>query len=751
MKDKILHFFEELQVDVLHIAQSYAKDNKSPQIEPAHLFRALLHKSIGLIDFIENTLDEDYYYLVDWCDMRMQQCDKSPYGMKGIEFSYEAKMVVKEAMSISDECGVVTSDVKLLLAALVKPGVGFSAEQLKTMPLKAEKVISSFSVKKCKNIDDEILRNEDANISTSSEYLAPMFSNTHNLRIIGFDRELHSMLEVLARKDRANLLIVGETGVGKTSLINCLLNLVSEKKLPVSLSNIELFELDLIALSQGVTYKGEIEDRFKSILEILFSKVHPILVIENFHRVEDKQSVLNGIVPYLKKILSKNQMQVICTATVDGYTKDIEKDKELVSYFEKLNVDVPSIELAREILQSKCKEYESFHNLLIDKEVPAEVVRLAKRYMTDKSLPSSAIDLLDRAMAALKVQKELESENDNEKEALLTIPDVRDVVSKMTGIPMGSIQTEERQKLANAESILHRHVIGQNHAIKSILDAVFESRSGLNKKGQPIGAFFFLGPTGTGKTELAKALADFLFNDETAILRFDMSEYKEEHSVALLYGAPPGYIGYEEGGLLVNQIRRHPYSIVLFDEIEKAHKSVFDLFLQILDEGKLHDRLGRVGDFSNSLIIFTSNIGSDFIFNSFDNDKIPTHDQLLDIMQGVFRPEFLARLTEIIPFSPITEEMIDKIFDIHIKNLLKLLDEQHITLEIDKTAREYVSKVGFNRHYGARPILGIIRKEIRRPLSKLIIAGEIKSGDTITMKYNKDDNEIIWDIDTPDN
>lgn len=268
MKDKILHFFEELQVDVLHIAQSYAKDNKSPQIEPAHLFRALLHKSIGLIDFIENTLDEDYYYLVDWCDMRMQQCDKSPYGMKGIEFSYEAKMVVKEAMSISDECGVVTSDVKLLLAALVKPGVGFSAEQLKTMPLKAEKVISSFSVKKCKNIDDEILRNEDANISTSSEYLAPMFSNTHNLRIIGFDRELHSMLEVLARKDRANLLIVGETGVGKTSLINCLLNLVSEKKLPVSLSNIELFELDLIALSQGVTYKGEIEDRFKSILEI---------------------------------------------------------------------------------------------------------------------------------------------------------------------------------------------------------------------------------------------------------------------------------------------------------------------------------------------------------------------------------------------------------------------------------------------------------------------------------------------------
>ena len=320
----------------------------------------------------------------------------------------------------------------------------------------------------------------------------------------------------------------------------------------------------------------------------------------------------------------------------------------------------------------------------------------------------------------------------------------------MTGIPMGNIQSEERQKLSNAEEILHNRVVGQNHAIKSILDAIFESRSGLNKKGQPIGSFFFLGPTGTGKTELAKSLAEFLFNDETAMLRFDMSEYKEEHSVALLYGAPPGYVGYEEGGLLVNQIRQHPYSVVLFDEIEKAHRSVFDLFLQILDEGKLHDRLGRVGDFSNALIIFTSNIGSEYIFKSFGEGKVPTHDQLLEVMQGQFRPEFLARLTEIVPFSPITEEMIDRIFDIHIKNLLKTLNEQKIKLEIDETARKYVTKVGFNAHYGARPILGIIRKEIRRPLSKLIISGQINPGDTVTMKYDEKKREIAWEIDTPD-
>ena len=370
--------------------------------------------------------------------------------------------------------------------------------------------------------------------------------------------------------------------------------------------------------------------------------------------------------------------------------------------------------------------------------------------MAERKLPASALDLLDRSMASVKIEKELSnasSEDVQTSDEILDKEDVRNIVSKMTGIPMGSIQSEERKKLSNAEDILHNRVVGQNHAIKSILDAVYESRSGLNKKGQPIGSFFFLGPTGTGKTELAKALAEFLFDDETSILRFDMSEYKEEHSVALLYGAPPGYVGYEEGGLLVNQIRQHPYSVVLFDEIEKAHKSVFDLFLQILDEGKLHDRLGRVGDFSNSLIIFTSNIGSEYIFKSFGENKIPTHDQMLEIMQGSFRPEFLARLTEIVPFSPITAEMIDRIFDIHIKSLLKTLKEQNIELKIDESARQYITKVGFNAHYGARPILGIIRKEIRRPLSKLIISGDVESGDTIMMKYDESNKAICWEID----
>ena len=753
MADKYSLQLEALPFDLLHIAQSFANDNKSPKIEPAHLFRALLHKSAGLVSFIEDTLDEDYYYLVDWCDVRMQQCDKSPYGMKGVELSRESQVVVKEALSYCENMGADSLKAEYILAALVSPGVAFSAEQLKTMPLKSEKILKIVSGDTTPNASTEstVTKTNTTN-SVQTEYCIPMMQEVPTSDIIGFDLEIRTLIEVLARKDRANILVVGETGVGKSSLIWGLLKKAEEKKLPSSLANIEPYELDLISLSQGVSYKGEIEDRFKSVTESLLTRTQPILVIENFHRIEDKQSTLNGILPNLKKLLSKNQLQIICTTTVDGYTKDIEKDKELTAYFEKITVEAPSEDVAVEILQSKCKSYEEFHNLPIEKDVPDEIVRLAKRYMPDRNLPSSAIDLLDRAMSSVKVENELAEidEDESKKVEALKRDAIRDVVSKMTGIPMGNIQSEERQKLSSAEEILHKRVVGQNHAIKSILDAVFESRSGLNKKGQPMGSFFFLGPTGTGKTELAKSLADFLFNDETAILRFDMSEYKEEHSVALLYGAPPGYVGYEEGGLLVNQIRQHPYSVVLFDEIEKAHKSVFDLFLQILDEGKLHDRLGRVGDFSNALIIFTSNIGSDYIFKSFGEGKVPTHDQMLEVMQGQFRPEFLARLTEIVPFSPITEEMIDRIFDIHIKNLLKMLEEQNIKLEIDDSARKYVTKVGFNAHYGARPILGIIRKEIRRPLSKLIISGDVNAGDTVIMKYNETTKEISWDIDTPD-
>jgi ATP-dependent Clp protease ATP-binding subunit ClpA len=323
------------------------------------------------------------------------------------------------------------------------------------------------------------------------------------------------------------------------------------------------------------------------------------------------------------------------------------------------------------------------------------------------------------------------------------------VMAAKTNIPIGKIQAQEKEKLLNMESLLLNRVVGQDHALKILSDAIVENRSGLNKPGQPIGSFFLLGPTGTGKTELAKSMAELLFNDEKAMVRFDMSEFKEEHSAALLYGAPPGYVGYEEGGMLVNKIRQQPYTVVLFDEIEKAHHSVFDVFLQIMDEGKVHDKLGKEGDFSNALILFTSNIGSEEIVKQFEEGKVPESSSLMQIMSnsGRFRPEFLARITEIIPFAPITESIAERIFNIQLKSLHTSLTRLGITLKISDDAVRNLALGGFSSKYGARQISGVIRAQLARPISKMIVREEVKSGQTIHVDWNNEEEKTSWKVD----
>lgn len=320
----------------------------------------------------------------------------------------------------------------------------------------------------------------------------------------------------------------------------------------------------------------------------------------------------------------------------------------------------------------------------------------------------------------------------------ITPVEVAAIVAHKTGIPIGKVQAQEKDKLLNIEGHLNKRVVGQDHAIKSLSESIIESRSGLNQAGQPIGSFFFSGPTGTGKTELAKTIAEFLFDDEKAIIRFDMSEFKEEHSAALLYGAPPGYVGYQEGGLLVNKIRQQPYSVVLFDEIEKAHSSVYDVFLQMMDEGQIHDKLGRKGDFSNAIIIFTSNIGSEWVASQFREGKIPTSKQMVEIMAGHFRPEFLGRLTEIVPFAPIAESVVEKIFNIQLRKLEKMLDKRKITLDLPPDLRKQMAMMGYSEKYGARPVASVIRSEVKRPIGRKLVSGEIEDGMTVSLSYEEE-------------
>ena len=726
------------------IANSYAEEFCSDAIYPAHLFKAILHKEIGLVHFLETELDKDYYYLQDWADVQMQLSPRSARPLRDLEYSKESEAVLEEAENYKvkfnlDEC----TDV-CVLAALVTPGVGFSFDQLKTLPLTPSDISAKMGgganveapymegAELAKNIPAKGGKGKLAQFCTDKTAMA----RAGNLdKVIGFEKEIDIIYEILGRKTKANLLITGESGVGKTSLVNGFVQEIVAGKVPGFLSNALVYELDTAALGGDAQYKGEVEDRFKGVINEVEDKQNAVLVIESVDKLFDKQGSLYGCSTILKNELSKGRLQLLATASIDGYTKNIETDKEMVSNLERISVDEPTADQTMEILRGIMPAYEAYHGLQAGEDVMTDAIKLAKRYLTEKCLPASAIDLIDRTMSHVKVENDLGDAD--KKHTELNNTDLSTVVAKQTGIPLGKVQTEERERLLGGEEQLKKRVVGQDHAVKKVLDAVFEARSGLNKKGQPMGSFFFLGPTGTGKTELSKALAEFLFGDESSLLRFDMSEFKEEHSVALLYGAPPGYVGYEEGGLLVNKIRQKPYSVVLFDEIEKVHKSVFDLFLQILDEGKLHDRLGRVGDFSNALILFTSNIGAKDIVAKFNEGVVPTNNELMDIMQGYFRPEFLARLTEIVPFSPITEKTVTAIFDIHMKGLLKLLAEQNITLSLTPEARQAIAMRGFNQQYGARPILGIIRKELRHPISKLLIAGKIKPGDAIEVKTDE--------------
>ena len=731
------------------IANSFAEEYCSDAIYPAHLFKAILHKEIGLVHFIETELDKDYYYLQDWADVQMQLAPRSARPMRDLEYSSESEAVLEEAESYMVKFGLEECTDVCVLASLVTPGVGFSFDQLKTLPLTP----SDISAKMGHGVSVEAPDMGGAELhkgtsATGKGNLAKYCTDKTALakagkldNVVGFEKEIGIIYEILGRKTKANLLITGESGVGKTSLVNGFVREIAAGKVPGFLSDAVAYELDVAALGGDAQYKGEVEDRFKSVIDEVEALPNAVLVIEHVDKLFDKQGSLYGTSTILKNELSKGRLQMLATASIDGYTKNIETDKEMVSNLEKITVEEPTADQTMEILKGIMPAYEQYHGLTLDENVMQESIKLAKRYLTEKSLPASAIDLLDRTMSHVKVDNDLGAEDQHHTE--LTTGDLTAVVAKQTGIPLGKVQTGERERLLGGEEILKKRVVGQDHAVKKVLDAVFEARSGLNKKGQPMGSFFFLGPTGTGKTELSKALAEFLFGEEAALLRFDMSEFKEEHSVALLYGAPPGYVGYEEGGLLVNKIRQKPYSVVLFDEIEKAHKSVFDLFLQILDEGKLHDRLGRVGDFSNALILFTSNIGAKDIVAKFNAGVIPENNELMDIMQGYFRPEFLARLTEIVPFSPITDKTVSLIFDIHMKGLLKLLAEQNITLTLTPEARQAISLRGYNQQYGARPILGIIRKELRHPLSKLLIAGKIKPGDHIEVQVDAESKPVF--------
>ncbi|HOZ50564.1 MAG TPA: ATP-dependent Clp protease ATP-binding subunit [Chitinophagaceae bacterium] len=807
----------------IHIAQQIAKENMHSTYSPAHLLKALLHKTLPLLKQLEAE-GIDVYYLEEWAEIRIESYPRSSSMTDSIVGDKACEAIFNEADNIRLKINRDEIDLDSLLISTVTPGVGFNYEQLKTLPLTSfqllDKIQSNGGLKQgaaSANVSSNSSSSiGDVKIDALNKYCinkTQLARDGKLQNIIGRDKEIRQMCEILSRKSKSNVIIMGEPGVGKSALLDGFALAVVNNKVPMNLRDTEIFEIDNGALMEGAQYKGEVDDRLRKIIKEITSLEKGILFIDELHTLMDKQNPNSGAASVLKPELSKGILTMVGTTTIDEYRKSIEKDEAFNRRFESIKVEEPEASIAEKMIKDIVTVYEKHHGLLLHEKVVSEAVRLAKRFVKERRLPDAAIDLIDRTLAVTKMMVDtgsndvadlktrlnemkddatedklqwfyLEIQNSlspvllaklNEEfefkkiqtveqmftqlDTILTdlekasvepkthveVADLAAVVANKTGIPIGKVQTKEKERLINMEKHLGERVVGQDHALKTVSEAILESRSGLNKSGQPIASFFFLGPTGTGKTELAKSMAEFLFQDENSIIRFDMSEFKEEHSAALLYGAPPGYVGYEEGGMLVNKIRQQPYAIVLFDEIEKAHPSVFDIFLQVLDEGKMHDRLGKEGDFSNAVILFTSNIGAEQIIESFNKGVIPKSDDMLERMSNFFRPEFLARITEIIPFAPISEENVVKIFNIHSAHLFKLLDQQGISFTMTDKAKEAIALMGFTPKYGARPLKGMIRTKLRKPLSRMIITGEIGKGSKVHLDID-DKNELAWTI-----
>ena len=614
--------------------------------------------------------------------------------------------------------------------------------------------------------------------------------------VIGREEEIQRVIEILCRKTKNNPVLIGEAGVGKTAVVEGLAQAIASGDVPEELKDKTIYALEMGGLMAGTKYRGQMEEKLKDAIETIIQDGNIIVFIDEIHTLAQAGSEKGETSPadMLKPYLARGELQTIGATTTDEYRKFIEKDKALERRFQPVMVNPPSVEQTIEILKGLKDTYEAFHKIIITDDAIKAAAELSDRYITDRSLPDKAIDLIDEACSRAKVnytikpQKvrdleekirtlsanrdeaslqrnyekaaKLQSEIINLEEELksqnATIikksgskqigeNEVAEVVSKWTGSPVTKLTESEKEKLVHLEEILHKRVIGQDEAINAVSKAIRRARVGLQDNKRPIGSFLFMGPTGVGKTELSKALAEAMFDDENNIIRIDMSEYMESHTVSKLIGAPPGYVGYDEGGQLTEQVRRKPYSVVLFDEIEKAHPEVLNSLLQILDDGRLTDGKGRTVSFKNTIIIMTSNIGANEIrqqrqlgFGSEANEKINERDIYMDALKKRFKPELINRIDVICIFNSLTKQDLVKIAQIILSNVNKRLSERNLKLKIDDKAIDYIVAKGSNITYGARPLKRFIEQEIEDKIAEKILLGQLPDHGTIEVELDGD-------------
>lgn len=845
--------------EAIQRAQQLAQGLGQQDIQVEHIFKGIQEVDNNVLPFILKKLQVNTTTLNQAVEKTLASYPKVQGGQMSL--SRTAGEVLTEASNIAKKMNDEYVSVEHLLLAIfkIKNQVGQALKEQGVTEKEFEKVIAE--LRKGERVTSASAEDTYNSLNKYAKNLTQLAHSGKLDPVIGRDDEIRRVLQILSRRTKNNPMLVGEPGVGKTAIAEGLAHRIVNGDVPENLKDKTIYSLDMGALIAGAKYKGEFEERLKSVVkEVTSSDGNIILFIDEIHTLvgagggEGAMDAAN----ILKPALARGELRAIGATTLDEYQKYFEKDKALERRFQKVMVEEPDTESAISILRGIKEKYEAHHKVRIKDEAIIAAVELSQRYIPNRYLPDKAIDLMDEAAAKLRMEinskpeeldvldrkimqleieiEAIKRENDDEKLRLLnadlanlkeernalftkwqgektlvdeiqavknnieqykldaeraeregnygkvaelrygkikqeeakladlqkevdthemsmikeevTREDIAEVIAKWTGVPVTKMMQGEREKLLHLEEELHKRVVGQEEAIAAVSDAIRRSRAGLQDPKKPIGSFLFLGTTGVGKTELAKALAEYLFDDENAMTRIDMSEYQEKHAVSRLVGAPPGYVGYDEGGQLTEAVRRRPYSVVLLDEIEKAHPDTFNILLQVLDEGRLTDNKGRTADFKNTIIIMTSNIGSHLIQESFEKIKNieeateKAKEEVLQLLKQTVRPEFINRIDDIVMFAPLTKADIKQIVRLQLGGIIKLVARENIVLEATPEAIDYLAERGYDPQFGARPVKRVLQKEVMNALSKEILKGNIKAGSLILI--DSFDNGLVF-------
>lgn len=798
--------FTERARKVVVKAQDEARFLKQNYIGTEHILLGLIDEKEGIAAKVFQELDIAFDSIR--AAIKDVVTEGSSESYEHIPFTPRAKKVLELSLREALQMGHNYIGTEHILLGLLREGEGVAARVLNSLGITLSNVkekVKEILNRQSLYADSDPKTSQSSNMPKRTLKMLNQFGRELTLLakdgkldpVIGRKKEIDRIIQILSRRTKNNPILIGESGVGKTAIVEGLAQYIITDKIPSNLSGKRIFTLDLGALVAGSRYRGDFEERLKKVLAEIKDSGNIILFIDEVHTLVGAGAAEGAIdaASILKPMLARGEIQTIGATTITEYRKYVEKDKALERRFQPIFVEEPSVFETIEILKGLKTRYETFHSLTITDEAINSAAKLSQRYISDRFLPDKAIDLIDEASSRVRVRtlmtppdlKELEASitsiveqkqkaikdqdfekaaqlRDKEKQLLkekkeieeqknrskktnkeiVDENDIAEVLSNWTGVPVYKLTSTESSKLMNMENDLHKRVVGQDQAIKTMSKAIRRSRSGLKDPKRPIGSFMFLGPSGVGKTELAKTIAEFLFEKEEMLIQVDMSEYMEKHSVSKLVGAPPGYVGYDEGGQLTEMVRRKPYSVILLDEIEKAHPDVFNILLQIFEDGHLTDSQGKRVDFKNTVIIMTSNLGAREIqkntplgFKTIDTKDLSydeIKEKVMSELKRVFRPEFLNRIDEVIVFHKLTEKQVFNIMDLMMSRLGQALELQGIMIDIKKSAKDLLLEKGYDPAMGARPMRRAIQNLIEDPMSEKIIAGEVKPGQKVVVK-----------------